>query len=95
MNHPTREQQLRRAIAECVESISQAKQREASYRAELAQIIGAQPEPAAEIDDDSDRQMRIHQNGELGVEIYNAVHGQSAEWRCEDCMAEHCSCVGR
>ena len=32
-------------------------------------------EPASEIDDDSPRQQRIHQNGELGQAIYAAIHG--------------------
>ena len=31
-------------------------------------------EPASEIDDDSPRQQRIHQNGELGQAIYAAIH---------------------
>ena len=33
-------------------------------------------EPASEIDDDSPRQQRIHQNGELGQAIYDAIHGR-------------------
>lgn len=36
------------------------------------------PEPASEIDDDSPRQQRIHQNGELGQAIYAAIHGDDA-----------------
>ena len=56
---------------------AQAEVARLEMRREMVAGFGQQNmfEPASLIDDDSPRQQGIHQNGELGREIYAAIHG--------------------